>query len=187
MISPIKTIVKNLSNSAIRFRVSSRLAVAMAPAGTQGDTAKIVGDIFSLVDGDRSAVYILSMVKDGNIAISYTMDKTFEIGEAEKINMIVPVGDVSAWYNSKCVVAPVQAEKEEPKKAEEQKKAEEPKQEPAKQEELKQVEEQKPAEQPAEPAKEEPKKVEEPKAAEEPKAEEPKKEAPKAGRKIKVQ
>ncbi len=184
MISPIKTIIKNLSNSAIRFRVSSRLAVAISPAGTAGDTAKITGELFSLVDGDRSATYILSMIKDGNIAVSYTVDKAFDIAEADKINMIVPVGDVSAWYNSKCAVAPVKA-KEEPKKVEE------PKQDTVKQEEPKKVEEpkqeeQKPAEQPAEPATEEPK--EEPKAKEEPKkVEEPKQEAPKAGRKIKVQ
>ena len=185
MISPIKTIIKNLSNSAIRFRVSSRLAVAMAPAGVAGDVAKITGELFSLVDGDRAATYILSMIKAGSIAVSYTVDKAFEIGEAEKINMTVPVGDVSVWYNGKCAEAPVKAKKEEPKKVEEPKqesikeepkKVEEPKQEEPKAVESKKVEE--PSATPAEVA---------PKATEEAKAEEQKKETPKAGRKIKVQ
>lgn len=179
MISPIKTIVKNLSKSPIQFRVSGRLALAMSPAGTAGDTARLTGELFTLLDGDKTASYVLSMIQDGNIEVSYTMDKAFAVGSADKVNMAVPVGPVSIWYNSLCSTVKPVVKKEEVK-------PEEPKKEAPKASEPVKVEEPaKPVVKPEEPKQEEVK-VEEPKQ-EEAKAEETKKEAPKAGRKIKVQ
>ena len=193
MISPIKTIIKNLSNTAVRFRISSRLAVAMTPAGTNGDIVKLTGDLFTLLDSDRSATYVLSMIKSNSIEVSYDVDSLFTCKVASEINMCVPCGDVSDWYTTKCTVAtPAVSKKEEPKKDAEAPapKQEEPKQELPKQEE-KPVEEVKPGVKKAEAPNQEEAKAEEPKVEEpkkeEPKAEEPKKEAPKAGRKIKVQ
>jgi hypothetical protein len=179
MISPIKTIVKNLSKSPIQFRVSGRLALAMSPAGTAGDTAKLTGELFTLLDGDKTASYVLSMIQDGNIEVSYTMDKAFAVEAADKVNMAVPIGPVSIWYNNLCntvkpVVKKAEVKPEEPKQ--EEVKPEEPKKEAPKASEPVKVEE------PAKPVV----KPEEPKQ-EEAKAEETKKEAPKAGRKIKVQ
>jgi hypothetical protein len=179
MISPIKTIVKNLSKSPIQFRVSGRLALAMSPAGTAGDTARLTGELFTLLDGDKTASYVLSMIQDGNIEVSYTMDKAFAVESADKVNMAVPIGPVSIWYNGLCSAAKPVVKKEEAKPEETKKEA--PKaSEPAKVEEPA-----KPVIKPEEPKQEEVK-VEEPKQ-EEAKAEETKKEAPKAGRKIKVQ
>ena len=102
MISPIKTIITNNSKTAVRFRISSRLAVAMTPAGSNGDVVKLTGDIFTLLDSDRSATYVLSMIKSGAITISYTVDKLFGISEGDAVNMNVPTGDVCDWYNAKC-------------------------------------------------------------------------------------
>ena len=199
MISPIKTILKNLSNTAVRFRISSRLAVAMTPAGTNGDIVKLTGDLFTLLDSDRSATYVLSMIKSRSIEVSYEVDSLFTCKVASEINMCVPCGDIGDWYTAKCTVAtPAVSKAEEPKKEaeaaapkQEEPKQEEPKQELPKQEE-KPVEEVKKAESPkqeeakADEPKAEETKTEEPKV-EESKAAEPKKEAPKAGRKIKVQ
>lgn len=176
MISPIKTIITNLSKTAVRFRISSRLAVAMTPAGTNGDVVKLSGDIFTLLDSDRSATYVLSMVKSGSIKIGYTVDKPFDSAVSTEINMNVPSGDICDWYVANCrtvIEAPKKAET--PKKVEEVKPAA-PAAEPIKTEEPKA----------AEPAKE-PAKEEAPKKAEEVKVVEPKKEEAKGGRKIKVQ
>lgn len=184
MISPIKTIVSNQCDRMLVIRVNSHLALVVNPKGTAGDTASVSGDIFSMMSTDKESLYVLSMVKAGQLKVTYSVDALFGAASVDNSNMRVPVGELRNWY-----VAKVATKKEPEKKVEEPKKEADKPAEPAK-----------PAEPPKtaetvkapEPPKEEPKaapKQETP--VEEPKKEAGKpveaKEAPKAGRKIKVQ
>ena len=192
MISPIKTVLENLSNKQIIIRVSKRVSVILGAKGGAHSVVEVAGDIFSQAESDTYGAYVLSLVKAGLIKISYTLDKVFKCKTADGCNFVVPfTNGLRDWYMSEIGVG-ADAKKVEPAVKQDEKPVEEPKQEEKPVEETKPVEpkqEEKPVEAQA-PEQEEPGKEEEPLKIEEPKQEEKPveetKPAPKAGRKIKV-
>lgn len=196
MISPIKTVLENLSNKQIIIRVSKRVSVILGAKGGAHSVVEVAGDIFSQAESDTYGAYVLGLVKAGLIKISYTLDKVFKCKTADGCNFVVPYTNVLRdWYMAEMGVV-AEVKKAETVAKQEEKPIEKPAEKPV--EETKQAEpaqEEKPAEaqEPLkieEPKQEEPTKVEEPLKIEEPKQEEKPveetKPAPKAGRKIKV-
>ena len=204
MLTPIKTLIKNLSSNPIRIRVTNRLTLCMGAAGTDMHSAELAGELFSMLDNDRSSMAVLDMIRTGLIELTYIIDPVFVTKAADTNFMNIPYGATRDWYLN--ASAKPETKKEAPAAT---KRKEEPKQEEKKVEEPRKVEEpkkgaDKPLEEPkaadkptasedlakpVEPVVEQPKQpkqVEEPKQ-EEKKVEEPKKETPKAGRRIKVQ
>lgn len=193
MISPIKTVLENLSNKQLIIRVSKNVSVILGAKGGAHSVVEVAGDIFSQAASDAYGAYVLGLVKAGLIKISYTLDKVFKCKTASGCNFVVPyTNGLRDWYMSEMGVGAdtkkEDTEKVDPAVGQDEKPAEEPKQAEPKQEEAP-AEAQEPLKI-EEPKQEEPAKVEEPLKIEEPKQEEQPveetKPAPKAGRKIKV-
>lgn len=191
MISPIKTVLENLSNKQIIIRVSKRVSVILGAKGGTHSVVEVAGDIFSQAESDTYGAYVLGLVKAGLIKISYTLDKVFKCKTADGCNFVVPyTNGLRDWYMAELGVG-ADTKKAEPSVKQDEKPVEKPAEKPA--EETKQEEKPTEAQEPLkieEPKQEEPAKVEEPLKIEEPKQEEKPAEetkpAPKAGRKIKV-
>lgn len=193
MLTPIKTLIKNLSNNPVRIRVTNRITLCMGAAGTDMHSAELNGELFSMLDNDRSSMAVLDMIRTGLIELTYIADPKFVVKSADTNFMNIPYGITRDWYlNASAKPAATEDVPAPTKQSEKPKQAEVPKQETAKAP----VAEAAPAKpeaaaKPVEPAVEQLKQVTAPKKEEtkqeEPKPEEPKKEAPKAGRKIKVQ
>ena len=152
MRSPIKSIIRNKTNTYYRNRLASNIAMNLAPMGEAGDSVEFLGDVFTMIDRASASDLLMGSILSGNVELSYVIDNVVSFsantdkpnfrGGAEARELI---GKANGYCETE-VVAPVVAEvkKEEPKQekpaqvvdpvVEEPVKVEEPAEEPVKEE-----------------------------------------------------
>ena len=74
IISPIKTIIKNLTSQKFTAPVTSRVRIVITPKGEDGDTAIIRGDVFTLIDRAAVAENLISALLRKDISLTYMVD-----------------------------------------------------------------------------------------------------------------
>lgn len=74
MRSPIKSIIRNKTNTYYRNRLASNVALNLAPAGSYGDSAEFLGDVFTMIDRVSASELLMGSVLAGNVEISYVID-----------------------------------------------------------------------------------------------------------------
>jgi hypothetical protein len=128
MRSPIKSIIRNKTNSYYRNRLASNVALNLAPCGQDGDSAEFLGDVFSMIDLLGASELLMGSVLSGNIEITYVVDSVVAVskntgkpnyrGSAKTYDAIEEAnGYKKPTVEVKKVVAPV-AQVAEPKKVE---------------------------------------------------------------------
>lgn len=141
VISVIKSIVKNLTDSKLSISISSHMRLELSPYGTAGDVATIVGDVFTRMERTQAVEAFANLLLDGKAALTYSIDKVAQYCENDgtpNINSgIVIQSRVAEINKGKRISAPsIEIESEPEEVAEAPDKNEEPEvTEPAKVEE----------------------------------------------------
>ena len=73
-ISPIKSIIRNLTDQKFTTPVNSGLRIVVTAKNTPGDTAKIVGDVFTLMNRTDVVEAFAGAIIDGRISLEYVVD-----------------------------------------------------------------------------------------------------------------
>lgn len=79
--SPIKSIIKNLTDKKYTTPVTSRMRIVLEPKGQAGDTARVDGDVFTLMDRTAVVEALLADVLDKKVSLLYVVDKVAELQE----------------------------------------------------------------------------------------------------------
>ena len=137
MISPVKTIIANMSDRPCRLYLKGRSLYIIPAKGNPGSVVEVEGDVFSRIDNNAESEFFLEQILRGYICISYSVDERFICTSCpDNTNMDLPSkfakeyrkGDsnnTSSVTDEKNTVA-----KEEPKEEPKEEAKEEPKEEP---------------------------------------------------------
>lgn len=125
MRSPIKSIIKNKTNSYYRNRLASNVALNLAPCGQDGDRAEFLGDVFTMIDRLSASELLMGSVLAGNIEVEYVIDSVVTANKNNDKPNYRGNADIYAAIEAangcKPVIEPVKAETpavDEPKKEE---------------------------------------------------------------------
>lgn len=100
--SPIKTIIKNLTDQKFTTPINSGLRIAITANGEKGDTAIISGDVFTMMDRTPVAEALISAILTGKVSLEYVIDRLGKITENSNdpnINSSVTTRDKIAKLN----------------------------------------------------------------------------------------
>lgn len=142
MSSPIRSVVKNLSDRKIRYDFGKQRSLTVTPKGTAYDVASIEGDIFSLFRDSREAEALIQGIIRGVIEVSYVIELPYKVGVVDSRQMSM-IGALAPKYekwlkeSKSSTEAKEEAPKEEAPATEETKEEEEPKEEASATEETK--------------------------------------------------
>lgn len=111
--SPIKSIVRNLTDKKYTTPITSRMRIVLDPAGTATDTARIDGDVFTLMDRTVVAEALVNDILANKVSLTYVVDKVATLitnTEAANINSSVTLRD--AVYKANSSIKSVPSKKE---------------------------------------------------------------------------
>ena len=77
MISPVKTIIANMSDRPCRLYLKGRSLYIISSKGNPGSVVEIEGDVFSRMDSNTESEFFLEQILRGYICISYSVDERF--------------------------------------------------------------------------------------------------------------
>lgn len=133
MSSPIRSVVRNLSDRKIRYDFGKQRSLTVTPKGTAYDVASIEGDVFSLFRDSREAEALIQGIIRGVVEVSYVIESPYKVGVVDKRQMSM-IGALAPKYEKwlKESKASTEAKEEDPveeERKEEAPAAEEPKEE----------------------------------------------------------
>ena len=107
-ISPIKTIIRNLTDQKFTTPINSGLRIVVTAKNTPGDTAKIVGDVFTLMDRTDVVEALAAAVLDGKVSLEYVIDTIATVTdnkETPNINSSVAMQERIKKYRKPVAIA----------------------------------------------------------------------------------
>lgn len=98
MISPVKTLIANMTDRPSRLYLKGRSLFVISPKNTPGSVVEIEGDVFSRIENNTEAEFFLEQILNGYLTISYSVDERFVCtGCPQNTNMNLPSKYVSRY------------------------------------------------------------------------------------------
>lgn len=99
VVSPIKSVIKNLTDTQVVIQVTRTRKIYIAPCGQERDTVTIAGDIFSQFDYSKNAERLAERVMNGVVTISYVIENPYTV-EKTTVRSVLLSADLVDSYES---------------------------------------------------------------------------------------
>lgn len=99
IVSPIKSVIKNLTDTQVVIQVTRTRKIYIAPCGQERDTVTVAGDIFSQFDYSKNAERLAERVMNGVVTIGYTIENPYTV-EKTTVRSVLLSADLIESYES---------------------------------------------------------------------------------------
>ena len=107
-VSPIKTVLRNVSGNRYSFSLGMDKRITLLPAGGPYDTVTVSGDVFSQFTESRGSDSLLYGIIRNDIIVSYIVESVYEVTRAAECLQASTSNMTAlyrAWANGKHTVA----------------------------------------------------------------------------------
>lgn len=112
IVSPIKSVIKNLTDTQVVIQVTRTRKIYVAPCGQERDTVTIAGDIFSQFDYSKNAERLAERVMNGVVTVGYIIENPYTV-EKTTVRSVLLSADLIEGYESWLGVPPQEDGNEE--------------------------------------------------------------------------
>lgn len=99
IVSPIKSVIKNLTDTQVVIQVTRTRKIYVAPCDQDKDAVIVAGDIFSQFDYDKNAQRLAERVMNGVVAISYIIEDPYTVEKTTSRSVLLS-SDLIEKYES---------------------------------------------------------------------------------------